>query len=180
IAEKKHALELDPLSLIITRDVGWMLYFARRYDEAVEYFQKALDLDPNFMRGHLILGQTYVHQGLLEKAISEFEAVSQLSQASLGTLMVAYCHAKAGRVSEAKKILQSLLAVSPPTYVPPAGVAIVYAGLGDSDRAFEWLDKALAEHSGALAFIKVDPFFDSLRPDPRFAQLLRHMGFQEQ
>jgi serine/threonine protein kinase/Tfp pilus assembly protein PilF len=80
IEEMKHALTLDPLSLIITRDVGWMLYFARRYDEANEYFRKALELDPNFLRGHLILGESYVQQGKIEQAISEFEIASRLSQ----------------------------------------------------------------------------------------------------
>ncbi|HET6271342.1 MAG TPA: protein kinase [Bacteroidota bacterium] len=179
VAVMKHALELDPLSLIITRDVGWMLYFARRYDEAIEYFQKALDFDPNFMRAHLILGQTYVHQGNLEKAIPEFEAVSRLSQGSLGAIMLGYCHAKAGRISQAKETLRGLLVVSKTKYVPAAGMAILYAGLGEDDRAFEWLNKALEERSGALAYIKVDPFFDSLRADPRFAQVLKKVGLEE-
>jgi serine/threonine-protein kinase len=176
IAEMKHALELDPLSLIITRDVGWMLYFARRYDEAVEYFKKALDMDPNFMRGHLILGQTYVLQNKIEQAIPEFEAVSRLSEGTLGAIMLGYCHAKAGRTSEAKRILQSVLALSPTKYVPPAGIAFIYAAMKENDRAFEWLDKAVEEHAGGFLFITVDPFFDSLRPDPRFAKLLKQVG----
>ena len=175
----KHALELDPLSLIITRDVGWMLYFARRYDEAVEFFKKAMDMDPNFMRAHLILGQTYIHQNNIELAIPEFEAVSRLSEGTLGTIMLGYCHARAGRISEAKRILKSLLSLPPTKYVPPVGIAFIYAGLKDNDRAFEWLDRAVEEHAGGLLFIKVDPFFDSLRPDPRFTLLLKKMGQSE-
>ncbi len=176
IAEMKHALELDPLSLIITRDVGWMLYFARRYDEAVEYFKKALDMDPNFMRAHLILGQTYVLQNKIEQAIQEFEAVTRLSQGTLGTIMLGYCHARAGRIPEAKRILQSVLALSPTKYVPPVGIAFIYAALKENDRAFEWLDRAAEERAVGFLFIKVDPFFDSLRADPRFAQLLKKVG----
>jgi serine/threonine-protein kinase len=179
VAEMKHALELDPLSLIITRDVGWVLYFARRYDEAVEFFKKAMDLDPNFMRAHLILGQTYVLQNNIEQAIPEFEAVSRLSQGTLGTIMLGYCHARAGRIPEAKRILKSVLSLSPTKYVPPVGIAFIYAGLKENDRAFEWLDRAVEEHAGGLLFIKVDPFFDSLRPDPRFTLLLKKMGQSE-
>ena len=179
VVEMKHALELDPLSLIITRDVGWMLHFARRYDEAVEFFKKAMDMDPNFMRAHLILGQTYIHQNNIELAIPEFEAVSRLSEGTLGTIMLGYCHARAGRISEAKRILKSLLSLPPTKYVPPVGIAFIYAGLKDNDRAFEWLDRAVEEHAGGLLFIKVDPFFDSLRPDPRFTLLLKKMGQSE-
>jgi TolB-like protein len=179
VAEMKHALELDPLSLIITRDVGWMLYFARRYDEAVEYFKKALDMDPNFMRAHLILGQTYVLQNKIEQAIPEFEAVSRLSQGTLGAIMLGYCHATAGRTSEAKRILQSVLSLSPTKYVPPTGIAFIYAAMKENDRAFEWLNKAIEEHAGGFLFIKVDPFFDSLRPDPRFTQLMKKTGWNK-
>ena len=176
IAEVKHALELDPLSLIITRDVGWMLYFARRYDEAVEYFKKALDLDPDFMRGHLILGQTYVLQDKTELAIPEFESVSRLSKGTLGEIMLGYCYARAGRVQEAKKILRDVMSLPATKYVPPVGIALIYAGLKENDRAFEWLDKAVAEHAAGFVFIRVDPFFDSLRTDPRFATLLKKFG----
>jgi len=175
----KHALTLDPLSLIITRDVGWMLYFARRYDEANEYFHKALELDPNFMRGHLILGQSYFHQGLLEKAETEFETAARLSQAPVSTIMLACCHARAGRTGEARSILDSLLAVSTTTYVPPGGLAILYETLGERDRAFEWLNRAVDEHSGIFMFIKVDPFFDGMRSDPRFKNLLGRVGLSE-
>ena len=175
----KHALTLDPLSLIITRDVGWMLYFARRHNEANEYFLKALELDPNFMRGHLILGQNYIQQGLFEKAIAEFETASRLSQGTVSTIMTGYCHARAGRAEEANRILKSLLALSSTKYVPPGGLALLYDALGDRDKSFELLNKALDEHSGIFLFIKVDPLFDNLRSDPRYTELLRRVGLSE-
>jgi serine/threonine protein kinase/tetratricopeptide (TPR) repeat protein len=172
----KHALTLDPLSLIITRDVGWMLYFARRYDEANEYFLRALELDPHFMRAHLILGQSYLQQGLFEKAEREFETAELSSQGSVGTIMLGYCHARAGNVRRGRRILDSLLTLSSTTYVPPGGIAFLYDALGNRDKAFEWLHKAADEHSGIFMFMKVDPLFDGLRNDPRYADLLRRVG----
>jgi tetratricopeptide (TPR) repeat protein len=174
----KHAHSLDPLSLIITRDVGWMLYFARRFDEAQEYFFKSLELDPNFMRGHLILGQNYIQKGMYEEAIGQFRMVSDLSPGSLSSIMIGYCHAKAGRLKEAVTHLDEVLARSATEYVPPGGIALLYDVTGNRDKAFEWLNKALEEHSGVFLFIRVDPLFDSLRPDPRFDELLRNAGMK--
>ena len=175
----KHALTLDPLSLIITRDVGWMLYFARRYDEAEKYFLKSLELDPNFMRGHFILGQNHLQKGLYQKAIEEFTIASRLSAGSLNAIMIGYCHAKAGRTGEATGILNDVLMRASTEYVPPGGIALLYDALGDRDKAFEWLEKAIEEHSGIFLFARVDPLFDSLRPDPRFKELLTKAGFEE-
>jgi eukaryotic-like serine/threonine-protein kinase len=176
IEEIKYALSLDPLSLIITRDAGWMLYFARRYDEAEEYCRKALDLDPNFWRGDLMLGECYLQQGKFEQATSELEIASRLShEGSLSTILIGFCNARAGKIREANSILQKLLKRSLTEYVSPGGIATVYVGLGDRDKAFEWLSRALEDRSGVFEFIKVDPLFDSLRADPRFDQLLKKM-----
>ncbi len=174
----KFAHSLDPLSLIITRDVGWMLYFARRYDEAQEYFLKSLELDPDFMRGHHILGQNYIQKGLYEKAIEEFGIASRLSKGALNTIMIGYCHAKAGRSQEAARILRDISARSETEYVPPGGMALLCDALGDRDMSFEWLNKALDEHSGVFLFIRVDPLFDGLRSDSRYGELLRRAGIQ--
>ena len=176
VAEMKFALGLDPLSLIITRDVGWMLYYARRYDEANEYFRKALELDPNFSRAHLLLGESYIQQGLLDQAIAEFKTAARLSEGTVSSIMIAYCHARAGRIREAKHILDGLLALSAKQYVPAGGIALVYMGLEDRDKAFAWLNKSLEERSGVFAFVKVDPLFDGVRDDPRFVALLKKRG----
>jgi serine/threonine-protein kinase len=177
IEKMKHAMALDPLSLIITRDVGWMLYLARRYDEAAEYCRKSLDLDPNFWRGHHMLGQIYLQQGNIEQAIAEFEIAARLSQEGIiPTMMAGYCHARAGRTREAYSILQKFLTLSVTKYVPPGGIATVYVGLGERDKAFEWLNKALEDRSGLFLFLNVDPLFDILRDDPRFIDLMKRGG----
>jgi TolB-like protein/Tfp pilus assembly protein PilF len=174
IEEMKHALALDPLSLIITRDVGWMLYFARRYAEADEYIQKALDLDPNFMRGHLLLGENDIQRGKFDQAIAEFQTAEKLAtEGTIPTIMLAYCHARTGNIREANRILQHLLTLSSTTYVSPGGFALIYAGLGEREQAFAWLGKAFEEHSGVLMYIHIDPLFDTLRDDPRFAAVLK-------
>jgi eukaryotic-like serine/threonine-protein kinase len=176
IEEIKYALSLDPLSLIITRDVGWMLYFARRYDEADDYCRKALDLDSNFWRGHFMLGQSYLQQGRFEQALSELETASRLShEETLPVFLLGFCNARAGKIRVANGILRNLLTRSVTNYVSPGGIAIIYVGLGDRDKAFEWLNRALDDRSGVFEFIKVDPLFDALRADPRFAQLLKRM-----
>ncbi len=177
IGEMKRALSLDPLSLVITRDVGWMLYFARRYDEAEDYIRKSLDLDSNFSRGHMLLGECYLQQGAYDQAIAELETASKLSEGSVSRAMLGLAYARAGKNREANRILQDLLAASTKQYVPPGGIAMVFLGLGDKDKAFEWLDKAVDAGYGIFAFVNVDPVFDSLRNDPRFTTLMKRREY---
>ncbi|MFI5251692.1 MAG: protein kinase [Bacteroidota bacterium] len=176
IEEIKRALTLDPLSLIITRDVGWMYYFARRYDEASVYIQKSLDLDSNFSRGHLLLGLCRIQQGALGDAITEFKTASKFSNETISTALLAYCYAKAGKTTEAKDILRSMLSLSSSKYVSPGAIALVYMGLGDREKIFEWLNKAVDDQSGIFGFVKVDPLFDGIRNDPQFVALLHKGG----
>src|ERR1041384_1809371 len=177
IAEIKRALALDPLSIIITRDVGWMFYFARRYDEANDYCRKSLEMDSTFSRGHLLLGESLLQQGAVDQAISEFKTASRLSEGTIPTIMLACGYAKGGRTREAKEILERLLALSRTKYVPPGVIALIYIALGERDRAFEWLERARDEGSGVFGFVNFDPVFDPIREDPRFAALLARGGF---
>ena len=176
IAEKKQAQELDPLSLVINRSVGWTFYFARHYDQAIEQYRKTLDLDPNFIQARLWLGEAYEQKGLYEEAISEIQKVLTLSgrnHAVVATLGHAY--AVSGKRVDAMKILESLNEQSKQSYVSPYDRAVIYAGLGEKDQAFEWLNKAYEERSSYLVFLKVEPIWDSLRSDRRFVDLLRRM-----
>jgi hypothetical protein len=108
--------------------------------------------------------------------MEEFRVVSGLSPGALGTIMVGYCHAKAGRLDEANAILDEVLVRSTREYVPPGGIALLYDAIGNRNKSFEWLDKALEERSGVFMFVKVDPLFDSFRSDPRFDALLEKAG----
>jgi tetratricopeptide (TPR) repeat protein len=177
IAEDKRALEFDPLSLPINTYSGMTFYSARQFDQAIERERKTLELDPNFMLSHDFLGMAYVQKSMRKEGIAEFEKALEISPGdplSLGELGNAY--ALDGRGAEAQKVLDRLNQLSSQRYVSSMAMAIVYVGLGEKDKTFEWLEKSFQEHFSVP--IKLDPQFDSLRSDPRFADLLRRMNLQ--
>jgi serine/threonine-protein kinase len=179
VASVKRAQDLDPLSLIINANLGTMLHNARRDDEAIEQLRKTLEMDPNFAPGHWFLGRAYEQKGMYPEAIAELQKALELSKGSpaiLGALGHAY--ALAGDREKARQVLADLHDQSKRRYVAPFNTALIYTGLGDKERAFEWLKKALDDRSRVVVFLKVDPNFDTLRPDPRFASLLRRMNLE--
>ncbi len=174
VQEIRRAQALDPLSRAINRDLARTLYSMRRYEEAIQEFRRALDLEPDFPSGHLHLGMAYMAKSLHALALAEFLKARSLPGGNpliLGGL--GYCYGVLGRKTEAQGLLKELEAGAKSGYVSPVSRAFVYIGLGDRDRAFQWLERACQERDGWLAWLKVDPMFDSLRPDPRFAGLLR-------
>lgn len=177
-AEVARAHELDPMSLIINTDVGLIQQFQGRIDRALECYQKALDLDPNFAVAHYCAGLAYQQQGLHDRALASFEKGIQLSGERTVISARANILAVAGKHDEARQILRELETVSQERYVSPYRIALVYAGLGDTDRAFEWLEKAYQERSVWLIHVhlRVDPRLTTLHKDPRFTQLLQKMG----
>ena len=178
LAEMRHAEELDPVSLIINTNVGRMLYLSRRYDEAIAAYRKVIDLEPNFARAHTRLGMTYAAKRAFGDAIREFEQAHRLSGPDpyLDGLM-GYSEALAGNTGAARKLLENLTERSRHQYVPPFSLALICIGLGERDRAFEWLEKAYEDRSTYMIYAKTDPMLDSLRSDPRFGELLHRMGF---
>lgn len=150
---------------------------ARRFDELIEECQKAFEIEPNFTYGHLWIGVAYVQRGMNDEAIAELQKAVTLSGGS--TLMKAqlgYAYGVAGRRGEAEKILSELKALAGQRYVSPYDIALIYAGLGDKEQAFASLEKAYQEHARRLWALKVNPSWDKLRSDPRFADLLRRIG----
>jgi serine/threonine protein kinase/tetratricopeptide (TPR) repeat protein len=177
IASLKRAQQLDPVSLIINADIGLALHFARRYDEAIEQIRKAQELDPNFTAGRRHLGMAYEQKGMYTEAIAELQKAVNASPGSpfaLGSLGHAY--AVSGEREKARQLLSDLRELSKRRYVSPFDTAVIYAGMGDEERAVEWLEKAFDDRSLEMIFLKVDPRFDRLHADPRFANLLRRMG----
>ncbi len=175
ITETKRAQELDPLSLMVNRDLGLSLYTARRYDEAVEQYRKTLEIDPNFWVAHLYLAKAYVQKGMYEEALAELRQTREVSIEPRAE--IAYTYAISGKRRQATRVLTELLELAKGQYVPPYHIAIIYAGLGDNNQAFAWLEKAYEERDVSLLWIKVEPRLDNLRPDPRFAELLRRLRF---
>jgi len=177
IAENKRALELDPLSLVANRILGQAFYYARKYDQAIEQLRKTLELDPNFTSAHMYLGEAYLQKSMYKEGIAEIEKELMISPSSTGELsQLGYGYALEGRKAEAQKVLDQLNKRSKQRYVSAASRAIIYAGLGDKDKAFEWLEKGYEDRS--IGAIKVNPAYDPLRSDPRFANLLRRMNLQ--
>jgi len=177
IVEEKRALELDPLSLLINRDLADEFYFARQYDQAIDQYRKTLELDPSYTQAHLNLGMAYVQKSMFKEAIAEFEKALVISPNSTGALSrLGYAYAVAGRRAEALKVLDQLTERSKQKYVPATDVARMFAGLKEKDKAVEWLEKAYEERS--VANIKLNPVYDLLRSDSRFQQILRRMNLQ--
>jgi len=167
----KRAQELDPLALDISWDIGVSLSFSHQYDRAIEQFNKTIEMDPTFVPAHNGLAAAYQGKGMYDKAIAE------LKDAKVGGAQLAYAYAVAEKRDEARKILDDLqgLAKQPGRYVSPFDFALIYMGLGEKDQAFEWLNKTYEENPYRIGFLKVNPRFDNLRSDPRFADLLRRM-----
>lgn len=176
LEEMKLARELDPLSLVILKDTGEMYYVARKYDEAIGYFRKALEIDPGFVLAHRSLGLVYAQKREFSSAIDAFETARQLQDGPEVLSDLGYAYALSGRRREAQEILDNLKVISERRYVFPDAYAAIYAGLGEKDKAFDWLEKAYHEH-GLLTGLKVDPRWDSLRSDSRFADLMKRVGF---
>jgi tetratricopeptide (TPR) repeat protein len=135
--------------------------------------QNTIDMDPEFVLPHLVLGQAYEQKKEYDQAIAELRRAADISQNSPPALARAY--AVSGRTVEARNLLDQLMQHSKKQYVSPFYAAIVYAGLGENDRALNWLEKAYADHSNAIVFLKVDPQMDTLRASPRFHELQRKL-----
>ncbi len=182
IAEGKRALELDPLSPIITFEMGLGFFYARDYDKAIEYYQKTLELDPDFPPAHGQLPAAYEQKRMYDQAITGFQKGTNLKGSrewyfSLSGL--AHVYAVTGNKGEAQKLLSEMKDLSVRQYVPADRIALIYAGLGDKDEAFAWLEKAYDERSFNMTWLKVEPRWDSLRSDPRFADLVRRLGLPQ-
>jgi eukaryotic-like serine/threonine-protein kinase len=181
IEEGKRAVELDPLSLPSNTILGITFHMARQYDQAIEQLRKTSELDPNYIPTHCTLGAAYVQASMYKEGIAEFEKALVISPGN--TLLISglgYAYAVTGRKAEAQRVLDQLNEISKQKYVPALYSAGIHVGLGEKDKAFEWLEKSYADRSigVGLEAPKVDPIWDPLRSDPRFADLLRRMNLQ--
>jgi serine/threonine protein kinase/Tfp pilus assembly protein PilF len=176
-ARIKNGQELDPLSLIINVAVGWAFYLGRRYDEGIEQLRRAVELDPNYPVAYWILGLVLRKMGCYELAIAEGEKGVKLSGGSpLMRATLAHTFGMAGRTPEALQIVDDLTKLAKQKYVAPYFFAGIHIGLGENDRAIEYLEKAYNEHCHWLIYLHIDPSMDGLRDDPRFQDLLRRVG----
>jgi serine/threonine protein kinase/tetratricopeptide (TPR) repeat protein len=177
IREAKRAQELDPLTNDINTTAGWVFYFARNYDEAIKQYRSVIDTDPNFFRSHRLLGTSYLQKNQPDEAIAEIQKAVTLSGDSVEEkAYLGYAYAVTGRRAEAQQLMSDLREQAQRKYVAPYLMALIYTGLGEKDQAFEWLEKAYEERSVNLIWLNVEPIFDPLRSDPRFANLVQRIG----
>ncbi len=180
IAELKRAQELDPLSLIINREVGVAFSFAGQYDQAIEQLRKTLDMDPGFVPAHHELGWAYTQKRIYVAAIAEFQKAISLEKDNAFSLMgLGFTYAVSGKREDAHRILDQLSELSKSFYVPSTYIAAVYAGLGDKEQAFQWLEKAYRERDEGLIYLNVAAPWGNLRSDPRFVSLVRRVGLPQ-
>ena len=179
IEQIRLAAELDPLSRIINSNLGGQLGYAGHHEDGAEQIRKTLELDPSWALGHMRLGQNYELRGLFSEAIPHYEKMVELDDTPHGLGHLGHAYAKSGRVDEAHAVLERLEELSNSRYVAPIERAYVYAGLGDLDKCFEWLEKAYDERSGNLLFARVWPIGKDIEQDPRFSDLMRRIGLEE-
>jgi TolB-like protein/Flp pilus assembly protein TadD len=169
------AQQLDPVSPYLAEGVASSYVDLRRYDDAIEQYKKSLTLDPNYVMLLRGLGLTYVFRGEYDKGIALLEKVASLDKEDMSIEgELGYAYGVSGRRAGAEQIVVKLLDAVKSGKARPLRVAQVYLGLGDKDRAFEWLLKAADEHEITLG-PRNDVMLDSVRSDPRFRELLRRM-----
>ncbi|MGH9955684.1 MAG: protein kinase domain-containing protein [Pyrinomonadaceae bacterium] len=176
----RRALELDPMSLIINRVYGDTLVDARRYDQAIEQYRKAIDMEPGFITTHFFLGRAYEAKGMYDQAIAEYATTVGtwgIPPESWARMKAAYD--KSGWKAFLQTWLNIVLEKHKQSYVPPFVIASFYARLDQKDDAIAWLEMAYEERDFRMEHIGTAFEFDSLRSDPRFADLLRRVGLTQ-
>ncbi|HSR17759.1 MAG TPA: tetratricopeptide repeat protein, partial [Ignavibacteriaceae bacterium] len=179
IVEMKKAHELDPLSISVSTGLGRCLHFARRYDKAIMQFKKTLDMDPNYSDAHFGLGMTLLLKKEFNESVKELKKAIELSGGRLVMIAVlGVNYAFAGEREKALGIIDELKKRSDPNPVSPWFLAAIYAGLGENDIAFNYLYKSLEEKEGLLVYMKAEPFYEKIKKDPRFKDILSKIGFE--
>jgi tetratricopeptide (TPR) repeat protein len=162
-------------------DVGWPYFCMRRYDQAIEAFQNALLIDEGFWKVHVGLAFCYFQKEMYEEALAELQKAKDLLkgwqpgiESSIGAT-----YARMGRREEAQQVLNNLLERSKQQYVPPFVFANFYFALEENDQGFDWLEQAHKERNPGLINLRANPFYDSVRSDPRFTAMLKKMGLDK-
>jgi DNA-binding winged helix-turn-helix (wHTH) protein/TolB-like protein/lipoprotein NlpI len=173
----ERAKEIDPVSPGTNVVLGRVFYSGRQYEKAIGAFRDVIELNPSYARAHVRLGMAYTVRRNFAAAIHEFETARKISGPDAYVDGLLGCaQALSGNIAGANEMLQELASRSHDEYVPAFSIAIVYVGLGNRDRALDWLEKAYQDRSVYMVYLKTDPILDSLRSDPRFISLLHRMA----
>ena len=173
IAEMKRAVELDPVSPLFHAELGGLYMMARRYDDAIAQLRDTVEMDPEFYWGHRFLGLALELKGATAEAIAEYQKAFELSDDPTALAFVAHAEANTGRPNDARQILARLTEAAKTRYVAAYAFAVIHLALGEKDQALDWLEKNARDHAAPYSnLVKVDPYLDPLRGDPRFEALV--------
>ncbi len=179
LVASKRALELDPLSPFLQWNLGYVYFLARQWNQALEQFYSSLEIDPNYYLSHISLSAHYSRTGRFDEAVQSLQKVAQLpGQRLIALISLGSAYAKAGRIGEAQTVLKELHESALKTYVPPSGFARVHLALGDVDKCFDWLDRAVDERDHQILHLGLNPAYNRLRSHPRYHALLRKMNLE--
>ena len=180
IEKCKKLQELDPLFPFAYVSLGYAYYFARDYEKAIEECNKALELDAYSTFAYRNLGLAYLQQKKFDSAISALSKAVTFSSGGLAfESYLGFAYARAGKNADALEVLANLEELAKERYVPAYNFAMIYLGLNDFDKSFEWFEKAFKERSGFLPFLNVEPLVDDLRGDSRFENLINRIGLPQ-
>ena len=182
LTQSKRALELSPFDMLFNVHLGWHNLYARQYDQALEQIEKAIEMDENFAQAYPWRGLILEQQGKYAEAIAAFQKAINLfpGGSSVAKAELAHAYAVSGDREAAQKIIAELQELAKTKYVSSFQIAAIYAGLGEKDEVFAWLEKAFAERSDGLVNLNAEQRFDNLRSDPRFTDLARRVGLVPQ
>jgi eukaryotic-like serine/threonine-protein kinase len=178
LQELEKARDLDPLSPIINVDFGLVYFYQRDYDRSIEYLKQIAERFPDFFPAREHLGWAYTQKKMYKEAIAEYQKANLLSRGSntMVNATLAYTYAVSGKKDEARKILRDLESRSTSQHIPPLRFALVNLALGQKNQVFQWLERARTELDLFLVYIRISPFFDSLRNDPKFQDFIQSVG----
>jgi eukaryotic-like serine/threonine-protein kinase len=180
IGVARRMMDRDPVSASLSHTLAVQLALSKHFDEAIDECRRTIELDPSFAVAHDVLGGMLASKGMFAEALPEIEKAVVLTRgAAMPMADLGYVRARLGQREEARRILQQLAEAAKERYTPALAFAVVHVGLGENDQALNWLEKAYEERFNRLAYLRREPVWDTLRPDPRFTDLLRRINLPE-
>lgn len=173
--EIKRGVDLDPTNLPVLSEYAWTFYIRHRYDEAIALFRKNLELDPNFLISSVWLAQSYEEKGMYAEAMAELERVRKIDNWAWIVAEIGCVDAHLGKREEAQKVVEELKARAAHEYIDETLIVYIYIALGEKDEAFAWMEKGYQSRAGNIPWLEMEPKFDPLRSDPRFAPFVRRV-----